>query len=258
ADQTPMSDKTPQPQVKGAPPTKQQVAKEDSKIKLLRSLGTVLMVLGILGLLLPFFNSWLLSRNSNIDLAEISAESMAKAWDNEQPTPFDEIKEIGHTDFWPLLGQWKPEDIMAELAIPDVEIDLAVFNSASNTNLLAGVGTLLADREPDAGNFVLTGHHVRGKGVLLHNLMDAKTGQMIYLTDKNKIYVYRVIDTAQKDTDAVYMLDIDRNKAYEADSILTIMTCYQGNVSSRWFVVAELEATLDYTPEVWQEKVPEK
>lgn len=253
-----MEDKAPQQQLKGAPPSQKQVEKEDRKIKTLRLLGTVLMLLGILGILLPFFNSWLLARNSKIDLTEISAESMAKAEAQQEATPFDEIKEIGHTDFWPLLGQWKAEDIMGELAIPELAIDLAVFNSASNTNLLAGVGTLLSDRQADAGNFILTGHHVRGKGVLLHNLMDAKIGQIIYFSDKNKIYVYRVIDTLQKDTDAIYMLYADRNTTYNADSILTIMTCYQGKSSSRWFVVAELQETLDYSPEVWQAKVATK
>lgn len=216
------------------------------KVKTLQRLSTLLLVLGILGLLLPFLNSYLLARNSKIDMASLTHESMAQAQANITATPFDEIKEIGYVDFWPLLGKWQASDIMAELHIPDLDINLAVFNSASNTNLLAGVGALMPDRGLGADNLVLTGHHVQGKGVLLHNLMDAEEGQKIYLTDKKDLYVYKIIYTAQKDTDAVYMLDASQNLTFHADKILTIMTCYQGKVSSRWFVVAELEEVSPY------------
>lgn len=220
--------------------------KHDRKIDVLQKMGTVLVVLGILGILLPFFNSFLLARNSDIDLANVSADSMAKAAESVTPVAFDAIKEIGYVDFWPLLGKWKSEDIMAELHIPSLDLEQAIFNSASNTNLLAGVGTLVADRTLDDSNFVITGHHVKGKGVLLHNLMDAQKGTTVYITDKQDIYVYKIVDAIQKDTDAIYMLSEDQNEAYDTDSVVTIMTCYQGKVSSRWFVVAELVDVVPY------------
>lgn len=218
----------------------------ERKIQVLRRLSSILIILGILGILLPFFNSFLLARNSDIDLSSLSGASMQKAMENAEMVPFNEIKEVGFVNFWPLLGKWQAEDIAAELHIPSLDIALAIFNSASNTNLLAGAGLLFADRHMEDTNFVITGHRVQGKGVLLHSLMDAELGKSIYVTDKENIYVYRIVDMQEKDTSALYMLDESRNEDYAVSSIISIMTCYQGRSSSRWFVIGALEEVIPY------------
>lgn len=229
--------------------TPEEKAKNAKKIKITSSLGTILIVLGILGILLPYFNSWLLARNADIDLTAISADQMQAAQRTGGDVPFDAIKEVGFFDFWPLLGKWKAEDIAGELIIPSLDIDLAIFNDADNINLLAGVGQLLPDRPMGKGNYVLTGHHVQGKGTLLHNLMEAEIGAKIYITDKDKLYIYKVLETVQKDTDAIHMLDEERLENYDKEeAIVSIMTCYRGQASSRWFVVAGLEDVTDYDP----------
>ncbi len=229
--------------------TPEEKEKNAKKIKITSTLGTILIILGILGILLPYFNSWLLGRNSDIDLTGISAAQMQAAQKTGEDVPFDEIKEVGFFDFWPLLGKWKTEDIAGELIIPSLDIDLAIFNDAENINLLAGVGQLLPDRPMGEGNYVLTGHHVQGKGTLLHNLMDAEIGAKIYITDKDKLYIYKVLETVQKDTDAIHMLDEERLDNYDdKDAIVSIMTCYRGQANSRWFVIAGLEEVTAYDP----------
>lgn len=240
------------PSLEGKKPSEmsaEEKAKNAKKIKITTILGTILIILGILGILLPYFNSWLLARNSNIDLTSLSPEQMQAAQKTGQDVPFGDIKEVGFFDFWPLLGKWKTEDIAGELIIPSLDIDLAIFNDAENTNLLGGVGQLLPDRPMGKGNYILTGHHVQGKGTLLHNLMDAEIGAKIYVTDKDKLYIYKVLETVQKDTDAIHMLDEDRLNLYEdEEAIITIMTCYRGQANSRWFVIAGLEEVTDYDP----------
>lgn len=227
----------------------EELAKNAQRIKITSTLGTILIILGVLGILLPYFNSWLLARNSDIDLASISAEQMQAAQNTGEDVPFNEIKEIGFFDFWPLLRQWQVGDIAGQLIIPSLDINLAIFNDADNANLLAGVGQLLPKRPMGQGNYVLTGHHVQGKGTLLHNLMDAEIGSKIYITDKDKLYIYKVLETVQKDTDAIEMLDEDRLAVYDGEEAITsIMTCYRGQASSRWFVIAGLEEVTDYDP----------
>lgn len=234
-----------------------ETARPAKTISVIQTLGTILIVLGILGMLLPFFNSFLLRRNSAIDLHDITPASMREALKDSPPVPFDAIREIGYVSFWSQLGQWETEDIIGELVIPNVDIDLAIFKNTENRNLLAGVGRLFVDREPGDTNFVVTGHHVSGKGVLLHNLMEAHVGDTIYVTDKAQIYVYEVIDTVQKDIDALYMLDIDRNRDYSEDAIISIMTCYQGKSSSRWFVIGGLRDVIPYQEDILEEAYPQ-
>lgn len=228
------------------------VLPKDRRIKLIQGLGTVFIIIGILGILLPFFNAYLIARNSNIDLSAITAEDMRANLQGSEGVPFDSIKEIGYFDFWPLLGKWREDSIIGELIIPSLDLHLALFNSASNENLLAGVGQLFADRKFGDPNFVLTGHHVQGNGVLLNRLMDAEIGKTIYISNKENVFIYRIVDAVQKDVDAVHMLDSARNEFYNVDSIVSIMTCYQGKVSSRWFVIAALEDIVPYTEQVLQ------
>lgn len=224
-----------------------QNEKNSRREKWMRNLGRLFIVLGILGILLPYFNSYLLRKNSEISLAGITAEEMQENAREIEGIDFENITEIGHFNFWSQLGKWKTEDIIGELIIPDLDIRLTVFNNARNESILAGVGVLMPNRQPDLGNFVLTGHHVQAKGVLLHNLMDAQLDSKVYFSDKDKVYVYRIVETKQTDTDAVEMLGQDQVQNYQgAHSILSIMTCYQGKVSSRWFVIAQYEETMEY------------
>lgn len=220
-------------------------------VRILGRLGTVFIVLGICGILLPFLNNYLIRRNSQIDLSRISAQTMALNQQNGEAIPWNEVREIGYVDFWPELGKADIGQIVGELHVPSVGITLPVFNTSSNANLLAGVGELFPDRAMGQGNFALSGHYVQGNGVLLHNLMDAEVGRTIYVTNKEHIYVYRIAEVVKKGPEAVHMVEEGQVREYpEADAICTIMTCYNGKANARWFVVGTLEATVPYDPAI--------
>lgn len=220
--------------------------------KVLHRLSSLFILLGILGLCLPLLNNLLLRRNQTIDLSSLDAESLKRNAESVEYVPMDEIREIGYFNFWSDLGKYRPDEIVGEVFIPSESIALPIFGNARNANLLAGVGQLFPDRRAGEGNYVISGHRASGKGILLHNLMDVKEGATVYITDLETLYIYRVIHTVEKATDAVNMLSEDQTDNYGGKPIVSIMTCYNGKSSSRWFVIAELEETLPYDPTLIQ------
>ena len=228
--------------------------KADKRITLIHRLGVVFIVLGLLGLMLPLVNNTLLRMNSRINLHNISAEDMERNFENAEYFPIEKIEEIGYVNFWPLLGKSHDDHIIGELVVPSVGIDMPIYSSSSNENLLAGAGLLFPNRRMGVGNYTLAGHRASGKNILMHNLMDVEIGKTIYVTNKRVIYAYKVVSTVQKNTDAVEMLDDSQTEKYENSPIVSLMTCYNGQGNSRWFVIGKIAGFMPYSPEALEKE----
>lgn len=221
----------------------------DPKVRFIRSLGTLFIILGVLGLLLPIFNTFLLRQNKHGSVQSMSPEQMRANLENATAFPLEEIQELGYFNFWKWLGKSSDENIIGELVVPSVSIRLPIYNNSSNENLLVGVGLMDPQRQMGQGNYILAGHRPSGENLLLHNLMDVEMGSTIYLTNHEYTYVYRVANTLQTDVNAVSMLDAGEVRNYGNLPIVSLMTCYNGKSSSRWFVVGAYEKTLPYQEE---------
>lgn len=228
--------------------------KADKRITLIHRLGVVFIVLGLLGLMLPLVNNTLLRMNSRINLHNISAEDMERNFENAEYFPIEKIEEIGYVNFWPLLGKSHDDHIIGELVVPSVGIDMPIYSSSSNENLLAGAGLLFPNRRMGVGNYTLAGHRASGKNILMHNLMDVEIGKTIYVTNKRVIYAYKIVSTVQKNTDAVEMLDDSQIEKYENSPIVSLMTCYNGQGNSRWFVIGKIAGFMPYSPEALEKE----
>lgn len=238
---------------------KQKVeTKATRRYKLVRALGMCCVGLGVMGMALPFFNSALIARNSRaIDLEQITASQMAANRKDLPSFPHEDIEEIGYVKFWADLGNYAEDEIVGSLHLPSLDIHLPIFQTASNANLLAGLGELLADAQMGEGNYAISGHRAQGKGVLLNRLMEAELGKTLYLTDKKTLYVYRIVDLVQTEITATDRLAQDQVRNYGGKPIASLMTCYFGKSSSRWFVIGQLEQTLPYSPaQVREEMAP--
>ena len=238
------------------PPNEAQNGKKpaDKRITLIHRLGVVFIVLGLLGLMLPLVNNTLLRMNSRINLHNISAEDMERNFENAEYFPIEKIEEIGYVNFWPLLGKSHDDHIIGELVVPSVGMDMPIYSSSSNENLLAGAGLLFPNRRMGVGNYTLAGHRASGKNILMHNLMDVEIGKTIYVTNKRVIYAYKVVSTVQKNTDAVEMLDDSQTEKYENRPIVSLMTCYNGQGNSRWFVIGKIAGFMPYSPEALEKE----
>lgn len=218
-----------------------------SGISVIRILAIIAMISSVVLFALPFINAGLIKKYSQINLNSISAETMAENLVRPGPEVKDEIEEIGVFNIWPWLNNYDEDNIIGQLTIPDLHVNLAIFKDTTNANLLAGTCQLKQKQKMGEGNFTLSGHRAKGKGVLLHNLMEADIGARINLTDKKNIYVYRIVDTVQTKTDAVDMLEDQQTSKFHDRPIISIMTCYFGKSSSRWFVIGELVTVLPYS-----------
>ncbi len=223
--------------------------KEESPKRLqgMQIIAIFIILIALVMFAMPFVNSALIKRYSQLNLNAITKEDMQRNQQNDAFIPFDNIEAIGIFNIWPWLNQYNPDNIVGVMNFPSLDIELAIFNSATNENLLAGIATLKPEQVMGEGNYTVSGHRSRGSGVLLHDLMDAEIGAVVKISDKDKIYRYRVVDVVQVENEAVHMLDDEQMAKYGDKPLLSIMTCYFGKSTSRWFVIAALEDVVDYS-----------
>lgn len=127
------------------------------------------------------------------------------------------------------------------------KVDAPIFEGINNAHLTKGIAEQAPRSEVVAGgrgNYILAGHNWYGKpGKLFGSLRQVEVGDLVYVTDRYNLYIYRIYiqDTVHKDNP--YLLNIDT----EDKKIITLYTCY-GLVPSpspitRYTVQGELEKT---------------
>lgn len=106
------------------------------------------------------------------------------------------------------------------ISVPSVHIDLPILEGLSGNNLAAGAGTMKPNQEMGKRNYALAGHHIHKQSTLFSPLENVKTGAYIYITDKQKVYTYKI--TFQKIVDKSQVQYIDDD---QGDKIITLVTC---------------------------------
>ena len=205
----------------------------------------IFIILIALVMFMPFVNSALIKRYSQLNLNAITKEACS-AISRTMRSFLDNIEAIGIFNIWPWLNQYNPDNIVGVMNFL-ARHRTRDLQPATNENLLAGIATLKPEQVMGEGNYTVSGHRSRGSGVLLHDLMDAEIGAVVKISDKDKIYRYRVVDVVQVENEAVHMLDDEQMAKYGDKPLLSIMTCYFGKSTSRWFVIAALEDVVDYS-----------
>lgn len=109
---------------------------------------------------------------------------------------------------------------IGKIAIPAVNLKLPIFYGISNSNLLRGAGTLKAKQKMGSGNYALAGHHMNNPNILFSPLAKAKVGEMVYLTDGQKVYRYRLTTRKTISKYQVNVIDDQPNK-----KMVTLITC---------------------------------
>jgi sortase A len=81
-----------------------------------------------------------------------------------------------------------------QIAIPDVGINLSIFEGLNNEHLLSGAGEQLPRTKMkmgQEGNYILASHLSEDPKLLFSPLRQLKDGTDIYITDGKQIYVYQ-------------------------------------------------------------------
>ncbi|MCU9533278.1 class A sortase [Streptococcus sp. CSL10205-OR2] len=206
-------------------------------------LNTLVFLLLLVGLALIFnkpIRNTLIAWNTNkyqvtkVDKKEIDKNKKAKS-----TFKFEDVESLNVEAV--LAAQMNAQDlpVIGGIAIPELELNLPIFKGLDNVALSYGAGTMKEDQVMGQGNYALASHHVFGltgsSQMLFSPLDNAKEGMKIYLTDKEKVYVYTINMVEQVTPDRVDVVyDV------EGKNQITLVTCTDAEATYRTIVYGEL------------------
>lgn len=140
--------------------------------------------------------------------------------------------------------------VIGGIAIPDVKINLPIFHGISNYAVAYGAATLKEDQVMGQGNYGLASHHVftpttfglKAEELLFSPLVNVTNGMKIYLTDKEHIYEYEIIEKKEVPPTATEVLD-DKGDGH---AYVTLVTCTDYDATNRIIVTGRLVKTHDW------------
>ncbi|WP_432705446.1 class A sortase [Enterococcus gallinarum] len=125
--------------------------------------------------------------------------------------------------------------VIGGVAVPSVGINLPIFKGLSNDALLWGAGTVSETQVMGKGNYGLASHHADKKDLLFTPLTKVKIDEKIYLTNLDKVYIYRITNIEIVSPTDVQCLDEVPNK-----KLVTLLTCDTLAGTNRIIVQGEL------------------
>lgn len=209
-----------------------------------------IILLFIVGLVLVFnkpIRNFFISKNFNhYQVNKVSREAIK---DNEKAKAsfdFDGVKPISPESIASsqLNAQYMP--VIGGIAIPEVGINLPLFKGLANENVAYGAGTMKENQIMGQGNYALASHNVTGfnsnTDLLFTPLEHAKKGMVIYVTDKENIYQYRI--------DNVSVVLPEHSEVIE-DHVgkieITLVTCADPGAVNRIIVHGIFEKKISYS-----------
>lgn len=218
----------------------------------------LLITVGILIILIPTISDRKIKQKvetASEKIQEISPQELKK--NDEQVLPkesydFSKIQEIS-----PNATFLAPENIdnsllIGQIVVPSVKMNLSIFKGSTNDNLLAGATTMKDSDKMGNGNFTLAGHYNKDKSMLFGSLMDIKIDDIIKVTNKSKIYEYKVYQTKTVDDTAIYMIS-NKEAEKRGNPIISLMTCYYSSkTGKRYFVLGDLVKSYPYEEKLMQ------
>lgn len=128
--------------------------------------------------------------------------------------------------------------VIGGIAVPELGINLPIFRGIGNVELTYGAGTMKDDMVMGQGNYALASHHVSGitgaSNLLFTPLERAKQDMLIYITDKDKIYQYKIRDVQVLTPEHVEVIEDHPGK-----NELTLVTCDDIEAVNRIIVFAD-------------------
>ena len=220
------------------------------KKKGLRIFSYLLIIIGIVLLLLPRINHWMIGNRAekNVEVAiEMPANTLQNNLQSDTSFDFGAVEEISATGTLLSPEYIDPSLIIGRLYVPSIDINVTVFNGVTNDILHAGVGTMRPNLTMGEGNFPIAGHYAHDPSLLFGNLTAIELGDKIFLTDNEKVYEYIVYDTKVVKPSEVEWISEDVATKH-GKPIVSLMNCYYVDgvrTNDRFFVFGELAEVHD-------------
>lgn len=149
------------------------------------------------------------------------------------------------------LKKYSQKYIIGIIKIPAIRLELGILKGVLNRNLYMGAGTMRSDQVMGQRNYPLAAHHTQSYGVLFNRVPELKAGQMLYITDKETIYTYRVY-TRKKVHETEIEVIYDSVAKDRGKPVLTLSTCFNlKEPESRIIVQGELVGSQPYSEETF-------
>jgi len=180
---------------------------------------------------------WMLRQVAN-NTQTISASTIS---DNIARDEWDTSVDVEVLSSWTIPSSIDQKFVVGYLAIPAVELKLPILNGASKRNLAVAVATIKPQQKMGEGNYAVAGHLTRQSDTLFTPLQRVKIGDLVYLSDKTKLFIYQVEAIMVVLPQAVEVIeDVDNQ------SLLTLVTCQDLQGKKRLVVSAKLLEIKDY------------
>lgn len=202
---------------------------------LIRIAAVILLIVGIVLIFNKQIRNQLVQQNQSQALTSLTAKKVEKNQKKKGMFDYSKVKEIDFAQVTRAKVK-NTSDAIGALAIPDVNMYLPVMLGLSDDAMATGGGTMRADQKMGKGNYPLAGHYMTSKGILFSPLEDTKKGQLIYLTNLKKIYVYKIYMKKKVSPYAVWLVNNTKKP------VVTLITCADGGVN-RWAVRGNLVKT---------------
>lgn len=218
---------------------------KSSKKTVFKNVGLVLIVL--IGLVLlfnkPIGNALISYRQGQYSASKMSTKQLKANQSKDTGSyDFDSVSAISTNQI--LQAQFSEANlsVVGYIAIPDLNMDLPIFNGVGGKAMLYGAGTMKENQTMGKGNYALASHHVFGgsgsEKLLFSPLMNATEGMKIYLTDKETVYTYTITNISIVTPEHVEVINDT-----EGVTEITLITCTDAAATQRTVVKGQLTKT---------------
>lgn len=194
-------------------------------------INTLIALVFIIGLVLifnkPIRNMLIATKSNHYQLENVSKKKIEQNKKEQSSFDFSAVRSV---DFQSVLSsQFNSQELPVIVG---------------NTSLLYGAGTMKEEETMGQGNYSLAGHNMTGftsdLSILFTPLEQAKAGMIIYVTDKENIYQYKIDKISTVTPDHVEVINDTPGKTE-----ITLVTCADAEATHRTIVHG---AYVDRTP----------
>ncbi|RVU71690.1 MULTISPECIES: class A sortase [Lactobacillus] len=213
----------------------EQKKKRDVKTIVMRVIAVILLLVGLALIFNKQIRNHLITQNQTQAMTSLTRKEIEKNQKKKGMFNFSKVKEV---DFGQVAKSRTKNGahVIGALAIPDVNMHLPILLGMSDDAMATGGGTMRPDQKMGKGNYPLAGHYMTSKGILFSPLEDTKKGQLVYLTNLKKVFVYKIYMKKVVNPYAVYLVNNTKKP------IVTLITCADGG-TNRWAVRGKLIKT---------------
>lgn len=193
----------------------------------------------------PIRNSLIAWNSNKYQVSKISQKEIEKNKSADSSFDFKKVKSISTESVLSAQMSAQKLPVIGGIAIPDLKINLPIFKGLNNIGLTYGAGTMKENQVMGQKNYALASHHVFGmtgsSKMLFSPLDNAKKGMKIYLTDKEKVYTYRISEVKSVTPEHVEVVNDSPGK-----NEVTLVTCTDPGATERIIVHGLLEKSEDF------------